>query len=94
MSLIYMFAGFFIIYCGVYSRGLLPYLLAVGSVSLLIGIFLYFRYGPANPSVLSAECPRCGKTTRLKGEFDACDQCGQTLKRTTKGTYEPYVAKS
>jgi len=91
-SLIYMFSGFFIIYCGIYSRALLPYLLAVGSVGVFIGIMLYFRYGPVNQTnVHTLECPRCGQMARLTGQEDMCSHCGQAMRRTEAGTYEPFV---
>lgn len=91
-SLIYMFSGFFIIYCGIYSRTLLPYLLALGSIGVFIGMMLYFRYGPVNQSnVQTIDCPRCGQRTRLTGTEDHCTHCGQAMRKTGAGTYEPFV---
>jgi len=78
-------------YCGVYSTPLIPYLLTIGGFGVLIGILMYFRYGPVNTDIKTVECPRCGQGTRLTGAEDACTNCGQTLRRTPDGAYEPYV---
>jgi endogenous inhibitor of DNA gyrase (YacG/DUF329 family) len=86
-----MFGGFFIMYCGMYSVRLLPYLLVIGGIGVALGILMYFRFGPVNKTIHEAECPRCGKTTRLTGEVDACSHCQQSLHRTEDGNYEPYV---
>lgn len=86
-----MFGGFFVMYAGVYNKSLIPYLLPVGSIGVLAGILIYFRFGPVNPSIKTIECPRCGRRTRLTGEFDACSHCKQPLRRTPEGTYEPHV---
>lgn len=91
LALIFMFGGFFVMYCGMYSRAALPYLLSVGGVGVVVGILLYFRYGPVNPSITESECPRCGKKTRLTGPTDACSHCGQPLRKTESGQYEPYI---
>lgn len=91
LALVFMFGGFFVMYCGVYSRTLLPYLLAVGTVGLFIGILMYFRYGPVNPTVHKLTCPRCGAQIQVTGEIDACTACQQTLRRMAGGNYEPYV---
>lgn len=90
-SLIWMFGGFFLMYCGVYSIALLPYLLVLGTIGVIGGILLYFRYGPVNQRIQTVECPRCGHVTRLTGERDACTACKQTLRLTADGTYEPYI---
>jgi endogenous inhibitor of DNA gyrase (YacG/DUF329 family) len=90
-ALVFMFGGFFVMYCGMYSIGLLPYLLVIGSIGVVIGILIYFRFGPVNKTIQESECPRCGKPTRLTGETDACSHCQQPLRRTKDGNYEPYV---
>lgn len=94
LALVFMFGGFFVIYCGVYDRTLLPYLLAIGTVGLLIGILLYFRFGPVNPTVHQIQCPRCGSDIRVVGDQDACNRCRQALRRDDSGNYEPYVPTS
>ncbi|MCL6445399.1 MAG: hypothetical protein K6T83_18400 [Alicyclobacillus sp.] len=93
-ALVYMFGGFFIIYCGVYSKALLPYLLGLGSIGVVAGILIYFRFGPVNPTMRTIECPRCSNKTRLTGPEDACDTCHLPLRRTEHGTYEPYVKET
>lgn len=90
-ALVFMFGGFFVIYCGVYNRVLLPYLLAVGSIGVVMGILIYFRFGPVNPTVKHVQCPRCGQQTRLTGTVDACSNCQQKMRLTESGTYEPYA---
>lgn len=90
-GLVAMFGGFFVMYCGMYSRALLPYLLIIGGIGVVAGILIYFRYGPVNPSIAEIECPRCGQPTRLTGPEDACSHCRQPLRKTENGTYEPYV---
>lgn len=92
-ALVFMFGGFFIMYCGVFNRVLLPYLLLVGTLLLIAGIMMYFRFGPVNPSVLRIPCPRCGKETRVTGEEDSCSHCGQRLRKNTSGHYEPIAVK-
>lgn len=91
LALIFMFGGFFIMYLGMFNRALLPYLLTIGGIGVVLGIIMYFRFGPVNPKIKEVECPRCGKFSRLTGAYDACTHCGQTLQRTDSGTYEPYV---
>lgn len=86
-----MFGGFFVMYLGMYSVRLLPYLLVIGGVGVLIGILMYFRFGPVNKTIHESECPRCGRMTKLTGETDACSYCQQPLRRTQDGNYEPYV---
>ncbi|MCL6452000.1 MAG: hypothetical protein K6T78_00050 [Alicyclobacillus sp.] len=90
-ALVFMFGGFFVMYCGMYSRALLPYLLVVGGIGVVIGILLYFRFGPVNTSIQKVTCPRCGQSARLTGEIDACPHCHLTLRRTPSGSYEPDV---
>jgi ribosomal protein L37E len=90
-ALVYMFSGFFIMYIGVYVRSLLPYLIPIGGLGVVAGILLYFRFGPVNKSIQETECPRCGQMTRLIGDHDSCSHCGQSLRKTNTGTYEPYV---
>lgn len=88
----FIFGGFFIMYFGVYSRSLLPYLMIVGGIGVAAGILLYFRFGPVNQSITTIECPRCGEMTRPTGQYDACAHCQQPLRRTADGDYEPYVS--
>lgn len=88
-ALVFMFGGFFVMYCGVFNHTLLPYLLAVGGVGVVVGILMYFRYGPVNSSIQTVECPRCGQETRLTGPIDACNHCHQRLRKTESGSYEP-----
>lgn len=78
-------------YCGMYSRRLSPYLLTIGGIGVVLGILLYFRFGPVNTSIKETECPRCGQRVRLTGDVDACTHCQQPLHRTESGSYEPYV---
>ncbi|MCL6627149.1 DUF2614 family zinc ribbon-containing protein [Alicyclobacillus shizuokensis] len=91
LALVFLFAGFFVMYLGVYSKRLLPYLTIAGGIGVLAGILLYFRFGPVNPSIRTIQCPRCGRDTRPTGQYDACAHCGLPLQRTPAGTYEPYV---
>ncbi|MCL6631365.1 MAG: hypothetical protein K6T63_01925 [Alicyclobacillus herbarius] len=91
LALVCLFAGFFVMYLGVYNKALLPYLTTAGGLGVLAGILLYFRFGPVNPSIQTIQCPRCGKPTRPTGRYDACAECGQPLQRTPAGTYEPYA---
>lgn len=88
-ALVFMFGGFFVMYCGVFNRTLLPILLVIGGIGVVIGILMYFRFGPVNPRIQTIECPRCGEQTRLTGPRDACSHCQQVLRLTDGGTYEP-----
>jgi hypothetical protein len=92
-ALIFMFGGFFVMYLGMFNKMLLPILLVVGGLGVVVGILLYFRFGPVNPTIREIDCPRCGTKIRLTGERDACSHCGQRLLRTEEGNYEPYVAE-
>jgi hypothetical protein len=93
-SLAFLFGGFFIMYSGMFSKSLLPVLLVVGGISVVIGMLLYFRYGPVSSQMYTTLCPRCGASIRLTGKADACNHCGLTLRKTPTGEYEPYVAES
>ncbi|WDL98667.1 DUF2614 family zinc ribbon-containing protein [Alicyclobacillus sp. ALC3] len=90
-ALAFMFGGFFVMYCGVFNRTLLPYLLAMGGVGVVVGILMYFRYGPVTASIQTVKCPCCGQETRLAGAVDACSHCHQRLRKTETGSYEPDV---
>ncbi|WP_029422659.1 DUF2614 family zinc ribbon-containing protein [Alicyclobacillus macrosporangiidus] len=90
-ALVMMFGGFFVMYSGVYHRAWIPYLMVIGGLGVLAGILVYFRFGPVNPTVHEAECPRCGRITRLTGAYDACRHCHQPMRRVPGGGYEPYV---
>lgn len=92
-ALVFMFGGFFLMYLGMFNKGLLPFLLVIGGFGVVLGILMYFRFGPVNPSIHETECPRCGVKVRLTGKTDACSHCGQGLRRTDAGHYEPYVAE-
>lgn len=78
-------------YCGMFNRNLAPYLLTIGGFGVVVGILLYFRFGPVNTSIKEIDCPRCGQKVRLTGDVDACTYCHQALRRTESGSYEPYV---
>ncbi|GGJ05629.1 hypothetical protein GCM10010885_13470 [Alicyclobacillus cellulosilyticus] len=90
-ALVLMFAGFFTMYGGVYKLQWMPFLLVLGSLGVLAGILIYFRFGPVNPRLRTMDCPRCGERIRLAGERDACPHCRLALYRTAAGTYEPHV---
>lgn len=90
-SLACLFGGFFIMYLGVFAKALIPFLMCGGGVLVVIGLLLYFRYGPVNRNIQTIACPRCGHHTRLSGSKDACQFCQQPLQLTDAGSYEPYV---
>ncbi len=92
-ALVFMFGGFFVMYLGVFNKSLLPFLLVIGSLGVVGGILIYFRFGPVNQSIHETECPRCGVRVRLTGQTDACSHCEQPLRRTESGEDEPYVAE-
>ncbi len=88
-ALVFMFGGFFVMYCGVFNHTLLPYLLAVGGAGVVVGILMYFRYGPVTPGIHTVKCPGCSQETRLTGTVDTCSHCHQRLRKTRTGSYEP-----
>ncbi|MBX6353115.1 MAG: hypothetical protein IRZ10_07235 [Thermoflavifilum sp.] len=91
IGLVFLFAGFFVMYLGVYDKPLIPVLTCIGAVGVLAGIGIYFRFGPISGSGRRIQCPRCGQVTRLTGSHDQCAHCKQPMRRTATGDYEPYV---
>lgn len=53
--------------------------IGIGSISLMVSIFIYFWAGTASTNAVHIECPECGKVTKIIGKSDRCMFCKTIL---------------
>ena len=72
-----IFLAFLLMYIGVVVsvKILLPVMLVLGSIMLLISVFIYLRVGSMSMRIPTVECPHCHKKTKMLGTEDGCMYC-------------------
>ena len=61
---------------------------AIGMISMLGSVVVYFSAGMLSTSAVTIECPECGKMTKMLGKTDRCMFCKTIL------TFDPALAES
>ncbi|WP_258208924.1 DUF2614 family zinc ribbon-containing protein [Paenibacillus radicibacter] len=64
---------------GTFGRVLAIIFGAIGMVSMLVSMGVYFWAGMLSTSATVIECPECGKQTKMLGKTDRCMFCKTIL---------------
>ncbi|MBL0386163.1 hypothetical protein JJB07_05795 [Tumebacillus sp. ITR2] len=80
VALALIFLAFFIMYLGVFSSAILPYTLVIGTIMILVSVFIYFRVGAMSMKIPTLECPNCHRTTKVMGMEDGCMYCNAPIR--------------
>jgi hypothetical protein len=70
-----IFLAFLVMYIGVFVTFLMPFLFTIGTIMILISVFIYFRVGAMSMKIPTLECPHCHKKTKVMGVEDGCMYC-------------------
>lgn len=70
-----IFAAFVIMYLGVFAHAILPVALVIGTIMILISVFIYFRVGAMSLKIPTVECPHCHRMTKVIHVEDGCMYC-------------------
>jgi hypothetical protein len=70
-----IFGAFLIMYIGVFIKPLLPFLIVIGTLMILVSVFMYFRIGAMSMKIPTLECPHCHRYTKVLGVTDGCMHC-------------------
>jgi hypothetical protein len=62
-------------YLGVFIDWLLPITLVIGTIMILVSVFIYLRVGAMSMKIPTLECPHCHKFTKVLGVEDGCMHC-------------------
>jgi Zinc-ribbon containing domain len=89
LAMILIFLAFAIMYIGMFSKAILPFCFAFGSVILIISISIYFRLGAISIRIPQIECVSCQRTIKVLGQIDSCPHCKTRYKRDSFGEYQP-----
>lgn len=79
-ALALIFLAFFIMYLGVFSALILPYMLVLGTIMILVSVFIYFRVGAMSMKIPALECPHCHRITKVMGMEDGCMYCNAPIR--------------
>ena len=77
-----IFLGFLLMYIGVLVsvQWLLPVMLVIGTIMILISVFIYLRVGAMSMKIPTVQCPHCEKYTKVMGVEDGCMRCNTPLR--------------
>ncbi|MGZ4031779.1 MAG: DUF2614 family zinc ribbon-containing protein [Tumebacillaceae bacterium] len=75
-----IFGAFLIMYLGVFSHTILPIALLIGTIMILISVFIYLRVGAMSMRIPTVECPHCHKYTKVMGTEDGCMHCRKPIR--------------
>lgn len=70
-----IFGAFLLMYFGVFIAWLLPITLVIGTIMILVSVFIYLRVGAMSMKIPTLECPHCHKYTKILGVEDGCMHC-------------------
>lgn len=70
-----IFLAFIVMYLGVFATSLMPFLFTIGTLMILVSVFIYFRVGAMSMRIPTLECPHCQKKTKVMGIEDGCMYC-------------------
>ncbi|PWK13805.1 DUF2614 family zinc ribbon-containing protein [Tumebacillus permanentifrigoris] len=79
-ALALIFLAFLIMYLGVFSAAILPFALVIGTILIMVSVFIYFRVGAMSMKIPTLECPNCHRMTKVMGMEDGCMYCGVPIR--------------
>jgi hypothetical protein len=79
-ALALIFLAFLIMYLGVFSAAVLPFALVIGTILILVSVFIYFRVGAMSMRIPTLSCPNCNRMTKVMGMEDGCMYCGAPIR--------------
>lgn len=88
-----IFAAFVIMYVGVFARAVLPVAMVIGTLMILISVFIYFRVGAMSMKIPTLECPHCHRMTKVLGVTDGCMYCRTPIQVEMDDEGELYAVK-
>jgi late competence protein required for DNA uptake (superfamily II DNA/RNA helicase) len=76
-----IFGAFLLMYIGVMIsvKWVLPTTLVIGTLMILVSVFIYLRVGAVSMKIPTVECPRCHKLTKMWEVEDGCMYCRTPL---------------
>lgn len=91
-----IFLGFLLMYIGVLVsiQWLLPATLVLGTILILISVFIYLRVGAMSMKIPTVQCPHCHKHTKVMGVEDGCMRCRTPLRLELDEEGELYAVKN
>lgn len=81
-ALILIFAGFIIMYIGIFFRQhpiIMTLFMLLGFLSIIASTVVYFWIGMLSTKTVQVQCPNCGKITKILGRVDLCMFCNEPL---------------
>jgi len=89
-ALALIFAGFIVMYAGIYFRSsplIMTIFMLLGLVFIIASTVVYFWIGMLSTKAVQVICPNCGKPTKILGRVDMCMHCREplTLDATLEG---------
>jgi Zinc-ribbon containing domain len=85
-----IFAGFIVMYGGIYFRTspvIMTIFMLIGLLFIVASTVVYFWIGMLSTRTVQVKCPSCGKPTKILGRVDICMHCNEplTLDRNLEG---------
>lgn len=85
-----IFAGFIVMYGGIYFRTspvIMTIFMIIGLLFIVASTVVYFWIGMLSTKTVQVKCPSCGKPTKILGRVDICMHCNEplTLDRNLEG---------
>ncbi len=81
-ALFLIFAGFIVMYGGIYFKDHLIIasgFLLVGVFAIIASVLIYFWIGLLSTKATQIVCPSCNKVTKMLGKVDICMHCRESL---------------
>jgi hypothetical protein len=77
-----IFAGFIVMYIGIYFRTspiIMTIFMIFGLLFIIASTVVYFWIGMLSTKSIQVRCPSCGKPTKMLGKVDMCMHCREPL---------------
>ncbi|WP_066305266.1 YgzB family protein [Bacillus sp. FJAT-29814] len=77
-----IFAGFIVMYAGIYFRTspiIMTIFMILGLLFIIASTVVYFWIGMLSTRTIQVKCPNCGKHTKMLGRVDMCMYCNEPL---------------
>jgi hypothetical protein len=77
-----IFAGFIVMYGGIYFRSsplIMTIFMLIGLLFIIASTVVYFWIGMLSTKTIQVVCPNCQKHTKMLGRVDMCMYCNEPL---------------